>query len=59
MRHLLTMFLFAGLVALVFSGVAPAETTWERVKLGLRTWCEFVLVGLLLAWVVYFFPWGG
>lgn len=58
MRHLLTMMLCAGLVATVLGALAPVSTTRERIKVGLRTWCEFVGVGLLLAVILYFLPWG-
>ncbi len=57
MKHLLAMALCAALVALVFSIVAPLPTTKARLWAGLRTFGEFMGVGLLLAWVFYFFPW--
>jgi hypothetical protein len=51
------MALYAALVAIVFSFVSPAETKRARILAGLRVFGEFLGVGLLLAWVVYFLPW--
>ena len=56
--HLLAMILFAAFVAVVFGTVGPETTTRGKVLLGLRTWGEFMGIGLLLAWLLYFIPWG-
>lgn len=55
MTHLLIMMLFAALVAVVF-GVVTRETKRERVLYGLKVFGEFVGIGLLLAWLLYFLP---
>lgn len=55
MRHLLVMMLFAGLVAVVFGSVAR-DTMRERALYGLKVFAEFVLIGLALAWLLYYLP---
>ena len=55
MTHFLVMTLFALLVAVVF-GMVGRETLQERVRYGAKVFAEFVGVGLILAWVLYFLP---
>lgn len=55
MTHLLVIMLFAGLVAIVFAAVTP-EVNRSRALYGLKVFAEFVGVGLLLAWILYFLP---
>jgi hypothetical protein len=57
MTHLMAMALFAGLVAIVFALVSPMDSPKSKLLLGLRTFGEFMGVGLLLAWLFYFLPW--
>jgi hypothetical protein len=57
MKHLLVMILFAALVALVFGAVAR-DTKKERAFYGLKVFAEFVLIGLALAWLLYYLPLG-
>ncbi len=57
MKHFLLMVLFAALVALVFGAVAR-DTARERALYGLKVFAEFVLIGLALAWLLYFLPLG-
>jgi hypothetical protein len=57
MKHLLMMILFAALVSLVFGAVAR-DTKRERAFYGLKVFAEFVLIGLALAWLLYFLPLG-
>ncbi|HEY0003529.1 MAG TPA: hypothetical protein VGB17_01870 [Pyrinomonadaceae bacterium] len=49
------MTLFAALVALVFGAVAR-DSQRERALYGLKVFAEFVLIGLALAWLLYFLP---
>jgi hypothetical protein len=49
------MMLFAGIVALVF-GVVARDTGRERVLYGLKVFGEFMGIGLVLAWLLYFLP---
>lgn len=55
MTHLLVMMLFAGLVGIVM-GLVSRETAREQFRYGLKVFCEFVIIGLLLAWALYFLP---
>jgi hypothetical protein len=50
------MVLFALLVALIF-GVVGREGEKGRLRYGLKIFLEFVGVGFVLAWVLYFVPW--
>jgi hypothetical protein len=49
------MLLFSGLVAVVFAAVAKG-TTRERALYGAKVFAEFVVIGLALAWLLYFLP---
>lgn len=55
MRHFLVMTLFAALASVVFGAMAK-DTTEERVKYGLKVFAEFILIGLVLGWILYFIP---
>ena len=56
MTHFALMILFALLVALVF-GVVGREGEQGRMRYGLKIFLEFVGVGFVLAWLLYFVPW--
>ena len=47
--------MFAALAAVVFGTIAK-DTYAERIRYGLKTFAEFILIGLALAWVLYFIP---
>lgn len=49
------MMLFAALAAIVF-GVVAKDTTRERWLYGLKVFAEFMIIGLVLGWVLYFIP---
>jgi hypothetical protein len=55
MRHFLVMTLFAVLASVVF-GATQKDTIRERWLYGLKVFAEFMLVGLVLAWILYFIP---
>ena len=55
MRHFLVMMLFAALAALVFGAVAK-DTNKERWLYGLKVFAEFMIIGLVLGWILYFIP---
>lgn len=55
MTHLLVMMLFSSIVALVF-GVVARDTGRERILYGLKVFGEFMGIGLILAWLLYFLP---
>ena len=56
MIHFLYLIGFAGFVSIIFGTIANG-TTNERVIYGLKTFAQFVLISLVLAWVLYFLPW--
>lgn len=55
MRHFLVMTLFAALVSVVFGAMAK-DTTYDRMLYGLKVFAEFMVIGLILGWVLYFIP---
>ncbi|HEX3281295.1 MAG TPA: hypothetical protein VHR36_08685 [Pyrinomonadaceae bacterium] len=55
MRHFLVMTAFALMAAVVFGTVAK-NTPHERLTYGLKVFLEFMAIGLLLSWVLYFLP---
>ena len=55
MRHFLVMTLFAALASVVF-GAMSKDSSQERVLYGLKVFAEFMVIGLVLGWVLYFIP---
>ena len=55
MRHFLVMTVFAALASIVFGSVAK-DTAQERWFYGLKVFAEFMVIGLVLGWVLYFIP---
>ncbi len=55
MRHLFWMAVFATLTAIVF-GVVTKGSNRDRILYGLKVFGEFMLIGLALAWLLYFLP---
>ena len=49
------MTLFAALASIVF-GAMGKDTTRERLLYGVKVFAEFMVIGLILAWVLYFIP---
>ena len=49
------MGVFAALVAVVFGAMAK-DTTHDRVLYGLKVFAEFMVIGLILGWILYFIP---
>jgi hypothetical protein len=49
------MIVFALLVAIVF-GVVGKDTPRARVLYGAKIFGEFTIIGLVIAWVLYFLP---
>jgi hypothetical protein len=46
---------FAVLASVVFGSVAK-DTNRERLLYGLKVFGEFMLIGLVLGWILYFIP---
>jgi hypothetical protein len=49
------MALFAALAAFVFGAMAK-DTSRERLIYGLKVFAEFMVIGLVLSWILYFIP---
>ena len=49
------MTLFAALASVVFGAMAK-DTTRERWIYGVKVFAEFMVIGLLLSWILYFVP---
>ena len=56
MRHFLVMTAFAVLAAVVFGAVAK-DNDQERLRYGVKVFLEFMAIGLVLSWILYFLPW--
>jgi undecaprenyl pyrophosphate phosphatase UppP len=55
LRHLLVMAMFATLASIIFGAMAK-DTTRERLIYGLKVFAEFMVIGLVLSWILYFIP---
>lgn len=55
MRHFLVMTAFAALAAVVFGTVAK-DSQRERIVYGVKVFAEFLVIGLVLGWILYFLP---
>jgi hypothetical protein len=49
------MTLFAALASIVL-GAAAKDTTRERWLYGFKVFAEFMVIGLVLSWILYFIP---
>ena len=49
------MTLFAVLASVVFGAMAK-DTTRDRILYGLKVFAEFMVIGLVLGWILYFIP---
>ena len=49
------MTLFAALASVVFGAMAR-DTTRERWLYGVKVFGEFLVIGLVLSWILYFIP---
>lgn len=56
MIHFLYLIGFAFFVSVAFAAYSGG-TVRERVLYGLKTFAQFVVVSLVLAWILYFIPW--
>jgi hypothetical protein len=55
MRHFFVMTAFAFLAAVVFGAVSK-DTDRDRLVYGLKVFAEFLFIGLVLSWILYFIP---
>ena len=55
MRHFLVMALFAVLASVVL-GAMEKDSNRERWLYGLKVFVEFMVIGLVLSWILYFIP---
>jgi hypothetical protein len=55
MIHFLYLAAFAFFVSIVF-GAYSDGTSRERIRYAAKTFVQFILVSLVLAWVLYFIP---
>ena len=56
MIHFLYLVGFAFFVSITFGALARG-TNRERIIYGAKTFAQFIVVSLILAWVLYFIPW--
>ena len=55
MRHFFVMTGFAFIAAVVF-GTVSKDTDKDRLVYGLKVFVEFLIIGLVLSWILYFLP---
>lgn len=56
MIHFLYLVAFAFFVSVAFGALAKG-TSRERLIYGAKTFAQFIVVSLVLAWILYFIPW--
>ena len=56
MIHFLYLIGFGLFTGIIFGAILDG-TSKERLIYGVKTFLQFVVISLVLAWVFYFFPW--
>ncbi len=56
MIHFIYLVGFAFFVSVAF-GVFSKGTNRERIIYGAKSFAQFIIVSLVLAWILYFIPW--
>lgn len=56
MIHFVYLVGFAFFVSIAFGALAKG-TSRQRILYGAKTFAEFVVISLALAWLLYFIPW--
>jgi hypothetical protein len=56
MIHFIYLVGFGFFVSIAFAAFSNG-TTKERVIYGVKTFLQFIVVSLVLAWLLYFIPW--
>jgi len=56
MIHFIYLIGFGFFVSVAFS-IFTSGTVREKVLYGVKTFLQFVVVSLILAWILYFIPW--
>ena len=56
MTHFLYLVGFAAFVSVAFA-IYASGTTRDRIIYGLKSFAQFLVVSLVLAWILYFVPW--
>lgn len=57
MTHLVALIFFSALVAVVFAALSSEHPDpAARIKYGVKVFGSFVLIGLVIAWVLYPLP---
>lgn len=55
MIHFVYLLIFALFVSLVFGAISNG-TNKERIIYGVKTFLQFVVISLIMAWIFYFIP---
>jgi hypothetical protein len=56
MNHFIYLVLFAAFISIAFAIFFDGDLK-QRMIYGLKSFAQFVLVSIALAWVFYFIPW--
>lgn len=56
MIHFLYLIGFALFAAIIFGAIHSGNSK-ERLIYGVKTFFQFIIISLVLAWVFYFLPW--
>lgn len=56
MIHFFYLIGFAFFTAIIFGAVSVGDTK-SKIIYGLKTFAQFVIISLILAWIFYFIPW--
>jgi hypothetical protein len=56
MIHFLFLICFAFFISVAFATYTNGDIT-AKIKYGLKSFAQFVLISLALAWIFYFIPW--
>ena len=56
MIHFIFLIIFAFFVSIAFGAFANGSAR-DRIVYGLKTFLQFIVISIVLAWALYFIPW--
>jgi len=56
MIHFAYLLAFSFFISVVFGAISDGDTK-TKVRYGMKSFLQFVIISLAIAWLIYFIPW--